>query len=750
MIAPYATFLALPFEPQAGWQNLQRLTREGAAGEYGYYEAVDYTTARRPKGQRFGLVRSYMAHHQGMSLCALNNFLNGDALQRRFQNEPMVLAAELLLQEKLPRHAPIVEPHPAGEDAALRETEQSPLVTTPFTTPHTLTPRAQLLSNGAYTVMVTNAGGGYSAYKDVDVTRWQTDVTRDPWGSFIYVRDMESGLVWSAAYQPALREPDSYEAVFALDKAEFRRRDGGIETVTEIAVSPEDNIEVRRVRLTNDTRQARKFQLTSYAEVVLAARNADAAHPAFSKLFVESEFLADSAALLFKRRPRVAGQTPTWALHLLMTDGQRLKGVEYETDRARFLGRGQTPRTAEALHYPLSNTVGAVLDPVMSLRCMVRLAPGEQATLAFVTGVADSREHAQRLAGEYGDPRAVERVFDLSAAHNEVLLRHLGISANDAQLFQRLAARVLYPDPALRAPASLLERNTQGQTGLYAYGLTGDLPIVLVKVDDLAELPLVRQALLAHEYWRTHNLKVDLVIVNGYTATYGDPLQDRILGMIGTSLSHPWLDKPGGVFVRRVDFVGEAGKVLLESVARVVLDGERGTLADNLDRSVRLSLGAASDDRLAKRGTTQPVNGLWKILQGERRKAAADRRKGSIGPVQNNRRLLLYGKRSSDVALSPSTAEPPRPDGVRRPPASFFNGLGGFDSAQREYVIALGTGQWTPMPWSNVLANENFGCLVTESGLGHTWAGNSQLNRLTPWSNNPVSDPGRRSDLPAR
>jgi cellobiose phosphorylase len=742
VIAPYATFLALPFEPQAGWKNLQRLAHEGAAGDYGYYEALDYTTARRPKGQRFGLVHSYMAHHQGMSLCALDNFLNGEALQRRFHNEPIVLAAELLLQEKLPRHVPIIEPHPAGTQAAPGAPEPPLVVTLPFTTPHTLTPRAHLLSNGAYTVMVTNAGGGYSACKDMDVTRWHADVTRDQWGTFIYIRDIASGVLWSAAYQPAAREPEAYEVIFSLDKASFRRRDAGIETLTEIAVSPEDNVEVRRVRLTNDTRQTRELQITSYAEVVLAAHSADAAHPAFSKLFVESEFLPDLVALLFKRRPRSAGQTPAWALHLLNVlhgaghaDGQPLQGIEYETDRARFLGRGQTPRSAEALHRPLSNTVGAVLDPVMSLRCTVRLAAGEQATLTFVTGFAESRDDAQRLINDYRDPRAVARVFDLSAAHNQVLLRHLGISADDAHLFQRLASRVLYPDPVLRAPANVLARNTQGQEGLFAYGISGDLPIVLVKVDDPAELPLVRQALLAHEYWRLHNLRVDLVIVNGHAATYGDPLQDTIQGMIDTSLSHPWVDKAGGVFLRRVDFVDEAGKVLLDTVARVVLDGELGTLADHLDRSGRLSLAAAIEERPPRRDEGQTAGRLWKMLNIERRKANNERRKAAGGSWTNaERRRTARGRRRTDVVPSPTPVS-------LRPSLLYSNGLGGFDPDRREYVIVLDKGRWTPMPWSNVLANENFGCLVSESALGYTWAVNSQLNRLTPWSNDPVSDP---------
>ena len=367
------------------------------------------------------------------------------------------------------------------------------MVTLPFTTPHTRTPRAHLLSNGAYTVMITNAGGGYSAYKNTALTRWSPDITRDAWGLFIYIQDTQSHETWSAAYQPSGQEPGQYEAVFALDRVLFRRRDSGIESLTEIAVSPEDNIEVRRICLTNNTRHPRELQITSFAEVVLDPLDADAAHPAFSKLFIESEFVAERSALLFKRRPRVPGQASNWALHMLTGDDLPADAVEFESDRARFIGRGRTPRSPAALSPTalsprLSGTAGAVLDPAMSLRTVVRLEPGGQATLSFVTGIADSREHALRLAGEYCDPRTVARVFDLSAAHNQVRLRHLGISADDAHLFQRLASRVLYPDATLRAPAEILARNARGQSSLFAYGISGDNPIVLVKVDDVGQL----------------------------------------------------------------------------------------------------------------------------------------------------------------------------------------------------------------------------------------------------------------------
>jgi cellobiose phosphorylase len=703
VVAPYATFLALPIAPQAAWENLQRLAREGASDSYGYYEALDYTASRLPRGQRVGIVRSFMAHHQGMSLVALDNYLNGDVMQRRFHADPAVAATELLLQERIPRHVPVLDAHP---EESVYTPARGDELTAPtmrvFTTPHTPVPRTHLLSNGAYTVMLTNAGGGYSVYSQpesdrvqrTDVTRWRQDLTRDPWGAFCYVRDVASDAVWSAGYQPVAREPEAYRVTFAPYKAEFERRDQGIATRAEVFVSAQNNAEVRRIALTNHSTRRRQLEITSYAEVVLAPHNADVAHPAFNKLFVESEFLSARNALLFRRRPRAENQPPIWAVHLLTVEGTRPVGVEYETDRARFLGRGRTTADPEALYRPLSNTVGAVLDPIMSLRVRIQLAPGDTVRLAFVTGVADSREGAVALCDEYSDARDVERALDLAWVHSQIQARHLNVSADDVQLFQRLASRVLYPDDALQAAPEALARNVKGQSGLWPYGISGDVPIVLVRVDDAEELGLVRQMLLAHEFWRMNNFPVDLVILNEHPTTYAEGLQARLQAMIDTSLSRPWLDKPGGVFLRRSDHMATEDQVLLHTVARVVLDGDLGGLADQLELPAQ-------------------NNSVWGVKPGHK----------GAGKLRQ-----VHGS----AHARPAVQVTPQPH--------FFNGYGGFSWDEREYVIVLQAGQWTPLPWTNVLANPRFGCIATEAGLGYTWAENSQTNRLTPWSNDPVTD----------
>ncbi|MBX6313467.1 MAG: glycosyl transferase family 36, partial [Isosphaeraceae bacterium] len=569
-------------------------------------------------------------------------------------------------------------------------------------------PRVHLLSNGQYHVLVTNAASGFSACRGLDVTRWREDATREGWGQFLYLRDVNLGLVWSAGYQPIGRDAEEYEAVFSADKASFRRLDAGIETLMEVTVSPEHRAEIRSVRLTNRSGRTREIEVTSYAEIVLAPHGADVAHPAFPKLFVETEWLPGPQALLCRRRPRSADQKPIWAVHVAAVEGSAMGDLEYETDRARFLGRGRTPASPAALDpgATLTGTTGPVLDPIVSLRQRLHLEPGGWAVLSFTTAVADSREEALSLADHFREPHAVVRAFDLAWAHSLAEIRHRGWSSEDLHLYQRLAAPLIYAGTALRAPAAVLAANHQGQSGLWRYGISGDRPILLARLSNPDQLGLASQLLVAHTYLRLKGLEFDLVFLSEQPTGYREELYTQLLEIVRASDAHDLADKPGGVFVRKAALMPEEDKVLLQAAARVVLVGDRGSLATQLDRLERPA-------RLP-------------------------------GPL---------------VAAREPSAER---DGELTLPTdlSFFNGLGGFTSDGREYFLlvqgparwgVLGNGKLTreaasrpvlpPAPWINVVANSCFGFLVSESGSGYTWAGNSQANRLTPWNNDPVADP---------
>ena len=690
VVAPYATALAAMIDPAAAAQNFRRLTGLGARGQYGWYEALDYTRSRLPDGAKFVIVRAYMAHHQGMSLVAIANTLQDGAMRARFHAEASVQAAELLLQERMPRDVALARPPPEQTREPAESDSLVPEVQRRYTSAHSRVPRTQLLSNGRYSVMVTAAGSGHSRWREVAVTRWREDTTCDDWGAYIFLRDVHSGDVWSASYQPIGVEPDSYGVVFAEDRAEIVRRDGSIGTMLEIVISPEDDAEVRRVSITNHGTREREIEVTSYAEIALARQGDDVAHPAFAKLFVETEFVPDLGAILATRRRRSDGDPRAWAAHLVVVEGETSGDVQFETDRARFLGRGQTVRAPAAIRegWPLSNTAGPVLDPVFSLRCRMRIPRGVTVRLAFWTMAASTREALLDLADKHHDAMAFERATTLAWTQAQMQLHHLGITSDDAHLFQRLASHVLYSDPALRPAPDILKRSVRKSSTLWAQGISGDLPIVLVQVAEENDLELVRQSCRAHEYWRLKQLAVDLVILNEGPSSYTQDFQNSLDALVRMNCSMPRVtgdDAPGGVFVLRADLISSEVRGLVQTAARAVLRGGSGSLAEQINRARNF------------RPLTAPPP--WRVTER-------------------------------------SESQPP----LRRPALEFFNGLGGFAAEGREYVTILEGTDCTPAPWINVIANPSFGFQVSAEGGGFTWALNSQQNQLTPWSNDTVGD----------
>ncbi|HWE03792.1 MAG TPA: glucoamylase family protein [Tepidisphaeraceae bacterium] len=689
VIAPYATALALMVDPKGACANLRRLAHDQRLGEYGFYEAIDYTPTRLAPGQSSAVVRSFMAHHQGMSFLSLAYLLLDRPMQRRFTSDPSFRATELLLQERVPRTSWIF-PHPAEVSAARNLAPDPGPTYRIFTTPNTPTPEVHLLSNGRYHVAVTAAGSGYSRWRDLSVTRWRDDTTRDCWGTFCYLRDVESGEFWSATHQPTLRQPLSYEAIYSHGRAEFRRRDGDIETHVEIAVSPEDDVEMRQISVANRGRVPRQIEFTSFAEVVLAPAASDAAHPAFSNLFVQTQILRERRAIICTRRPRSADEKPPSMIHLMTVHGEAAGKASYETARADFIGRGRTIADPAAMHrHTLGDSEGSVLDPIVAIRTSVTLAPDETIRMHMVTGVAETREGALALIEKYHDPHLASRVLELAWTHSLVVIRQLDAPETETRLYGRLASAILYPNALLRAPASVIARNRRGQSGLWGFGISGDLPIVLVRIGDVNQINLVRQLVQAHAYWRIKGLSVDLVIWNEDQSVYRQALQEQITAVVVSRNEGGTIDKPGGIFIRRVEQMTEEDKVLMQAVARIILSDTAGTLAQQIERRARLE-------------------------------PAMPR----LGPLRLRRQEF------------PVAAE------VTRRDLAAFNGIGGFTKDGHEYIITTTAESPTPAPWVNVLANPWFGTVVSESGTAYTWCENAHSYRLTPWNNDPVGDFG--------
>jgi cyclic beta-1,2-glucan glucanotransferase len=692
VVASYASMLALPFMPQAVMQNLSRLENLKMWGTYGLYESADFTQDRLKTGEDHAIVRSFMVHHQGMSLLSICNYLFDKRMIRRFHADPRIESIELLLQEQTPAHAPTEHPRHQQMDSirnAYTAISLDPWRVSPVA-PHT---KVHCLSNGKYSLLISAAGSGFSRWEDMELTRWRDDPTLDDRGSWIYVEDRLNGQLWSVTHQPTMAPPDRSEVNFYPHRVEFERQDGDIVLRTVVTVAANDDVEIRRIHITNHGAHSRVLALTSYAEIILTQQSVDLRHPAYNKMFIESEFLPKEQLLLFRRRPRSADEKPVYMAHFFTSNHEDVSLTGYETDRAKFLGRGGTLRRPAAFSTPnqasvLSRTTGATLDPIYSLQAEVVLAPYQTAQIAFITLTAHSRKELIDLARRYHRWSQIGRATQEIRVQAEHELAQLELTSQKVEQFQKLLSPMLYFSNALRAEPAILNANTLGQPGLWSFGISGDYPILLVRMKQEADLDLLGEVILAHTYWRKRGLMIDIVIFNQRETSYEQDFKSRIHRLLEHTASEDWLNKRGGIFILQEDQMNEAERILLMTVARVVLDGEAGPLERQLSKL------DADPVRLPQFTPIEPLI----------------------------------------PSMDPQTE-------IHRPADLLFdNGLGGFTPNGREYVIYLERDQWTPAPWTNVIATSEFGCLVSESGMGATWSQNSGENRLTPWRNDPVSD----------
>ena len=684
VVAPYATVLAGLVRPDLVGKNLRALSGEGLDGPYGYYDAIDFTPDHVPPGRRGVVVKTFVARHQAITLAALAHILFGAPTQRRFCRNPRAKAAELLLEERAPGAAPPRTPVSIVATAPRAEHRVDAIERTGLRSPGPL--RVQLLGHGELAALVSAAGTGVTRWRGLDINRFREDPVLEAGGIFLYVKNRTHNRLWSAAYQPTRAEPSFYNVAFSIDRVEFHRRDGDVQTVTSVALSPEHPVEVRQVTLANQGESPLELEVTSYTEVVLAPRGADVAHRAFSNMFVETEALPDRFALLAKRRARVTSEPEVWMMQMLVAESGSFGPLDYDCSRQGFIGRGSTTAAPAALakDAPLGRRTGLMLDTALALRRGVRLAPGASARLTLVTGLSKSRSDALALLDAYSAKHAVTRAVELGWAAVRVELRHLGISTAEVHRYQRLLSALVFPHPMLRQAGRSARPGTRGLPALRAMGISGDLPIVACRIDDSEFTELVRDLVLAHELWQSSGFASDLVLIDERTEAGLPSLAETVRELGG----HPRLDQRGGVFLRRADQLGEEERELLCTCARVVLCAKEGTLSRQLRRVL-------DPHPLPPRLAPRP---------------------------------------------GPPVAHPPEP-AFQRPKLTYDNGIGGFGADGREYIMVLEPGVVTPSPWCNVISNPDFGTLVSEVGSSFTWAKNSQRHRLTPWNNDAVCDP---------
>lgn len=677
VIAPYATVLALLVDPAQAIINLRKLEDHQMAGAMGFYESIDFSIEKQEGGDYGVPVYTYMAHHQGMSLTALDDVLHNEVMRHRFHGDVRIRAMEVLLFECTPITYPPTETlstRPAPIKALAKDPAER------IWPEETAVPRVNIQGNGRYAIMLTNSGGGYSHWYGFDVTRWRPDATIDSWGSYIYIRDVRSGASWAASYQPLAEEAGESSVRFAPDRAEFQRRCLGIETLLAVTVAPDDDVELRRLTITNRSMRSRELELTSFAELAMAPHHWDISHPAFAKLFVQTEWLGDGV-LIAHRRARNPEDAEIWTAHFLVGPSE---DIQFETDRSKFLGRAHTSAAPDALNAQLSSSVGTVLDPIFSLRCRATVEIRDRREFTFVTAAAPSREALTILIEKFRRPETIGRAFEMAWTRAQLEFRYLGIGPAVAHRYQELAGHMLFPSAALRPASDRLMKNRLGQMVLWKYGISGDMPMLTVTIFSERQLMIVRELLTAHTYWRLRGFQADLVILNQESPSYDLPLHQQLARLIEAHSAETGRDRPGGVFLRDGHTMPEEHRNCILAASSVVLSGARGPLHQQM------------------------------AVPGE--------------------------KPSAPLHVPPGgEEEPSSPLPFLELP--YFNGLGGFTPDGREYAIYLTAGRNTPAPWANVMANPAFGCMVTESGLGFTWSGNSQSNRLTPWHNDPVSDP---------
>lgn len=721
VISPYSTILAMQADMNGAYENIERLVSEGLLGRYGFYDAIDYTKDRMLKSKKKAVVRCFMVHHEGMSFMAMDNVLNNFIMQERFHRVPEVKATELLLQEKVPKA--VIYNREQQSETANEIIDKQNIIVRQFNTARSQIPEVQLMSNGSYSLMLTNSGSGYSRKDNMTVYRWREDVTTEEGGWFFYIRNLNSGEYWSAAYEPCKREGEKYEVLFSIDKAEFKRKDGNLSTQMEVAISDEDDAEIRRISITNHSEHSRTIEITSYSEITLAPYMADLVHPAFSNLFIETEYIDSAGCLVASRRPRSKGEKKPWIMQVTAIDGDTSGAIQYETNRMSFIGRGRDLTAPQVMEddAPLKNNVGSVIDPVFSIRRRINIKPGHTCKIAYTTAVCDSREDAVELAVKYKEIQNISRVFELSRTQSQVEMRYLGIKPSQANLYQIMASRVLFINDSMLKRSESIKGIRKFQKNLWGYGISGDIPIVLVTISDTKNISIVRQMLNAHEYWRMKGLKADLVILNTEETGYIQQLQESLKEQINTSHGRDKQNISGGIFLFNRSVMPQEDMEFLYGVARLVIDAGRGTIMGQLHDSESICRG---DD-------TQNICELDEkhdIVQwGIKKYSDEYMEKRKAEEVMETYELLCRDKNFGEKHCGMEELK-------------FYNGIGGFSEKGDKYIIKLSNFRNTPTPWINVLSNGRFGMQVSESGSAFTWSENSRENKITPWSNDPVTD----------
>jgi cyclic beta-1,2-glucan synthetase len=736
VVSPYSSIMTLPYDRKGSIENLKKLYDIKAFGRYGFIESIDYSDEKSKDEAK--QVRCYMVHHLGMSLLALDNILNNNILKKRFHNIPEIKAVEILLKEKVPQNITFEREVDITNKNNIK-IEKEDFIPRIFKGTKRENSEVLLLSNGTYSTMIADSGSGYSRKDDMTVYRWKGDSTSDSSGMFFYIKNLNSNDYWSAAYEPCKEENDDYLVEFTLDKAKYERKDGSIKTNYEITLACEDNLEIRKLTLKNTGDKSRCLEVTSYLEVTLQSFEGDAVHPSFSNLFISTEYDEETKSLIGNRRPRAKGAVTPYIFHTVATNYELDGDLTYETSRLNFIGRNRSLKSPEVMDNdtPLQNTVGIVLDPIMSIRSAVTLKAGEEKEIYYLTGVGESKEEVIDIIKKYKDIPRIEKAYEAYNYANQLEIKHMGIRSAQANIYQSLASYILYLHSGRKNREYYIKNISMNQENLWSYGISGDLPIIFLVLETEDDIDLLRQVINMHYYFRNKGIKSDLIIYNEEEISYEEPLQKNIMSTVKNSLERESLNKSGGIFIHNKSTMNDNVKKFIIGIAKIYINSSEGTLAKQLIESIEYKY----DDYKNKEELSHINRIRVNINESDYIKSFVDKEINKKDKT-SNKALKEYGLREFNKnKLGELRNTELMNEHLNIEELDFFNGYGGFNKIDKSYVIRLKDYENTPAPWINVISNKDFGFHISEVGSTYTWCGNSRENKITPWSNDWVVDP---------
>ena len=671
VISPYSSLMAMQLFPSDVYENFSKFKKLDMLGQYGFYESYDYDNK--------GVVKAFFAHHQGMSLVGLANYLKPGVVQNYFHQNVNIRTFDILLKEKVQVRTSIDMKMARYKKYDYdKEIIENDIRTFNYIS---YLPEVSVLSNKKYCLLMNDRGDSFSRYRTLQLNRYRK-VTEQDYGIFLYIKDLDTNYIWSNTYAPINKKPDKYEVVFAADKIKYLRTDGKITTKTEIVVTKNHHAEIRKITFKNESDDVKRLELTTYTEPILSENMDDVSHRVFNSMFLTSTYDNESNSLIVRRRSRNDTNLSSYMLHRLLIQNP-LDEFSYETERSNFLGRNHTMDHPIGLDQKLSNQAGTNLDPVLSMRNVIEVLPNSSTTVYVITGFGRSREQIRDIIHSYYDDSSIDKAFKVSTLMNVINTKNMNITGDDMRLFS-IMLNYLYQTTKLSVTdwrMDILRRNALAQSSLWKFGVSGDRPIILVEISDIADLSFVYDILKAFEYYKNNSIFVDVIIVNNESSQYAKIIKKEIDDELYRMYTlNSFYHIPGSVTVIDGNSLTREEKSLLHEVPRLIF-----TIEDH--------------------------------------RSLAD----AISDLQKKNKVSTYEESILETHLS----------SISHPNLTFDNGYGGFKNSGSEYVIY---NRDTPTPWSNIIANKNFGTVITNNGCGYTYAYSSGEFKITSWTNDMVAN----------